>query len=196
MKIIAKHKSIILILTVVLIGDLAIAASIKDKLRKKEVLSKVYHVDQIYKSMMGPYSTENVYLLETKEPEVLWITGYKAVMKGKDGKSNMAQEFMCHSNLDFQTTQHRKQFAYGDYAHSRLFTLSQGQFEVEFPEGFGIPVMSNLPLFLTTQVLNLNHHDKEIDVRHKVTIEFEQLLVGVSDRAKILIQPFDYLLLK
>ncbi len=54
----------------------------------------------------------------------------------------------------------------------RLFTLSQGQLEVKFPPGFGIPVLSNEPLDLITQVLNLNFDDQQFRVRHRVTLDF------------------------
>ena len=54
----------------------------------------------------------------------------------------------------------------------RLFTLSQGQLDVHFPPGFGLPVMSNEIIDLSTQVLNLNVQDRSLDVRHKVDVEF------------------------
>ena len=38
----------------------------------------------------------------------------------------------------------------------RLFTLSQGQLEIDFPPGFGMPIWSDEDLNLTAQVLNLN----------------------------------------
>ena len=56
--------------------------------------------------------------------------------------------------------------------NDRLFTLSQGQMEVEFPPGFGLPLLSDEPLALTTQVLNLNPQEEEFDVRHRTTIRF------------------------
>jgi len=50
--------------------------------RKLTVLSDVYNVNRIYKSMKGPQSTKEIYLVKSEEPELLWITGYKAVMVG------------------------------------------------------------------------------------------------------------------
>ena len=44
--------------------------------------------------------------------------------------------------------------------------------KVDFPEGFGVPVMSNETFALTTQVLNLNPQDQAFDVRHATTIRF------------------------
>jgi hypothetical protein len=140
--------------------------------RSLEVLSKVYTVDRKYRSMEGPMSTQTVQLAQAPLPELLWITGYRALMVGEDGRSPMSQEFMCHSNLDLDMKRHRQLFGWKKFPSNRLFTLSQGQFEIRFPEGFGIPVLSSEPLSLTTQVLNHNFEDARFQVRHKVAIDF------------------------
>ena len=140
--------------------------------QERTVLSQVYEVDRQYRSMTGPYSQEKVFLLETEEPELLWITGYEAVMVGEDGEQPMPQDFMCHSNLDINAYEHRKLIRTTPSFNPRLFTLSQGQFKIRFPDGFGIPVFSDEPLNLLTQVLNLNSPDVREKVRHKVTIGF------------------------
>ena len=43
---------------------------------------------------------------------------------------------------------------------------------IEFPEGFGIPILSNEALSLTTQVLNLSIDDRKFKVRHNVAVDF------------------------
>jgi hypothetical protein len=141
------------------------------KVWTKDVLSKVYHVDKKYKSMKGPDSMQEVTLLDG-EPELLWITGYKAVMMNGEGSKPISQEFMCHSNLDFDPYTYWENFGSNASMSGRLFTLSQGQQDVELPQGFGIPIMSNETLDLATQVLNLNLESPNIEVRHKVTIKF------------------------
>ncbi len=149
--------------------DAAQTASVE---RAYQVLSKTYEVDRKYRSMMGPWSQQEIFLVESEEPELLWITGYKAVMVGEDGEQAMPQEFMCHSNLDINPSEHMQRFRGRKAISGRLFTLSQGQFDIQLPAGFGIPLMSDEPLNLTTQVLNLNHDDQTFQVRHKVTVEF------------------------
>ena len=74
--------------------------------RTLEHLSPVYTVDREYRSMKGPTSTQQVVFAEAASKELLWITGYRAVMVGADGESSMPQEFMCHSNLDFDAARH------------------------------------------------------------------------------------------
>lgn len=143
-----------------------------DAVRSREVLSPTYTVDRKYRSMQGPQSTQQVRLDASPLPELLWITGYRAVMVGADGASPMSQEFMCHSNLDIDMKIHRRLFGWQKFPSNRLFTLSQGQFEIRFPEGFGIPVLSTEPLSLTTQVLNHNVEGRTFRVRHKVAIDY------------------------
>ena len=131
-----------------------------------EFTSEVYTVDRIYRSMMGPSSKALVTLVPEEEPrQLLWITGFDAVMVGADGETPMPQEFMCHSNFSVQRTGPQR-------AYVRLFTLSQGQLSVKFPPGFGIPVMSDEIYSLETQVLNLNHPEGTRQVRHSIDVDF------------------------
>ena len=137
-----------------------------------EVLSQTYTIDRLYKSMQGPQSSQEVRLSDANPPELLWITGYDAVMVGPDGAAPMPQEFMCHSNLDLRNVGRHNELFGARPISSRLFTLSQGQFAIAFPKGFGIPIMSDESLDLTTQVLNHNVRDATLQVRHKVTIRY------------------------
>jgi len=141
-------------------------------LRSAQVLSKTYIVDRKYKSMAGPQSTQQLTLLSTVKPELLWVTGFRAVMVGADGQAPMSQEFMCHSNLDLDQSLHRRLMGLSRETPNRVFTLSQGQQEIAFPAGFGIPVLSTEPFSLTTQVLNHNIEGQTFEVRHKVTVDF------------------------
>jgi hypothetical protein len=126
--------------------------------------------------MMGPWSGQALQLGDAEADELVWITGYRAVMKGEDGETSMSQEFMCHSNLDIDVQAHRQRFQVAPVFSPRLFTLSQGQFEIRFPPGFGIPVSSSEALSLTTQVLNHNFEiagpEEAFSVRHQVTVEY------------------------
>lgn len=142
------------------------------RVHERTLLSKSYHIDKKYRSMLGPSSLEKVKLLDVPEPELLWIVGYEAVVMDGSGDAQVSQEFMCHSNLDFDPHDYWKNFKSNASMSGRLFTLSQGQQNVNFPRGFGIPVTSDMELDLATQVLNLNLDDPNLDVRHKVTIRF------------------------
>jgi hypothetical protein len=122
--------------------------------------------------MLGPQSTQIVYLEDAPEPELLWVTGFKAVMVGPDGAAPASQEFMCHSNLDLNMNMHRRIFDLARESPNRMFTLSQGQQEIEFPDGFGVPILSSEPFMLNTQVLNHNIEGRTFEIRHKVTVNY------------------------
>ena len=145
---------------------------IDEVVERETLLSEVYTIDRKYRSMMGPYSQREVRLGDVDEPELVWVVGYEATMVDATGAEAMPQDFMCHSNLDIDVQAHEEVLGANLGFSSRLFTLSQGQFAVRFPDGFGIPILSSEPLELTTQVLNLNHEGDALGVRHKVTIEY------------------------
>jgi hypothetical protein len=140
--------------------------------RTLQHLSPVYTVDREYRSMKGPQSRQTVAFPEAGTRELLWVTGYRATMVGADGESPMSQAYMCHSNLNFDAKRHSELFGLPLYHSTRLFTLSQGQQEIEFPQGFGLPYFSDETFSVVTQVLNLNPDDQTHEVRHKVSIDY------------------------
>jgi hypothetical protein len=142
------------------------------KVHTKTVVSKRYHIDKKYPSMRGPYGFDGVTLLDTDSPELLWITGYRTLVVDAVTEEPLSQEWMCHANLDFDATEYYERFPKAPPISGRLFTLSQGQQDISFPEGFGIPVTSDLPITLATQVLNLNLDEADLSVKHKVEIDF------------------------
>jgi hypothetical protein len=137
-----------------------------------EFLSSGYKVDKIYKSMEGPSSKSTVFISADMPAELVWITGYRTTVVAEDGKTPVSQEFLCHNNLDLRPNDRNSIISRASSGSSRLFTLSQGVFSIEFPEGFGIPVMSNQMFDLTTQVLNHNIKDVNIVVKHKVEVDY------------------------
>lgn len=144
----------------------------KADVHERVYLSSTYKIDKKYPSMRGPFSVEPLMLVETPKPELLWIVGFEATVVGADGETPMSQEFMCHSNLDFKPESYFQHFKSNASMSGRLFTLSQGQQVVSFPEGFGMPIMSTESLSIMTQVLNLNIDEPDLDVRHRVVIRF------------------------
>ncbi len=144
----------------------------RNYIHKFEYFSPSHFIDKKYKSMLGPLSDEKIILGNSKSPELLWIVGYEAVMVKEDEVTSAPQEFMCHSNLDFSFSDPRSWSFQRSNKIERIFTLSQGQYKIRFPKGFGLPAMSNEPLKLETQVLNLNLDNPNINIRNKVIIEY------------------------
>ncbi len=149
----------------------ASAAEAKDR-QHLQSLSQTYKITRKYKSMEGPASAQNIVLLKGQPSELLWITGFRTEIVGKDGTSPMSPEFMCHINLDVDIGHHKELFGWTKNTSPRFFTLSQAQFGLDLPEGFGLPVMSDEPFMLGTQVLNHNFENPNYEVRHKVTVDF------------------------
>lgn len=139
----------------------------------KTIYSRPYSIDKKYASMRGPYGFDEAKLWESEATELLWIVGYKTTVVAADSEAPMSQEFVCHANLDFDTKDYYSRFPTAPPVSGRVFTLSQGQQDIQFPEGMGIPFTSDLPISLATQVLNLNIEKPDgIKVRHKVEIHF------------------------
>lgn len=137
------------------------------------VLSPVYKIDRIFKSMDGPAAEQKIDLLKDQPPELIWIRAFYTEIVGADGITSMPQDFMCHANITFDAGKHKAIFLGKRNDVNRVMTLSQGQLSARFPEGFGMPVRSDETLTLVTQVLNLNFKDNpDYQVRHKVTVEF------------------------
>ncbi len=133
-----------------------------------EVYSSSYHVDGIYKPMMGPSSTVGVRLMGQPQEELIWIVGYRAQVVDAESLQPVSQEYMCHANLEL--TEGELYLGRSFELSPRLFTLSQGQQEIRFPAGFGIPALSGQRLTMNSQVLNLNKSQIDLDVKHRVEI--------------------------
>lgn len=152
----------------------------KTPVRIKKFVSDSFQIDQKWGSMQGPTDVQRVALHETKEPEILWVTGYRASVIPADGKGTVSQDFMCHNNLDLVATEHAKFLewgpGWGEHAavRDRVFTISQGQFDLVLPDGFAIPLRSDEQLNLTTQVLNHNVEDPDVSVRHAIEITYSR----------------------
>jgi hypothetical protein len=150
------------------------AAQVSLPVHQRVGLSPRLHIDRIIHSMEGP-SAETTFSLEEGGPrELVWITAYRTEVVDADGQSARGlSQFMCHNNLDFDSEAHRKLFHLDRIVNfGRMFTASQGVFEVVFPDGYGIPVFSDEPLTVNTMVLNHNLRDANLDVRHRITIDY------------------------
>jgi probable phosphoglycerate mutase len=144
-------------------------------LYRKSVLTPVFVVDRVYRSMQGPLTVHRFEIDPAAPSELLWVTGYDAVMVGADGERPVSQEFMCHSNLSIRPGP--------GFVHEfpsrlrpsagRLFTLAQGQLSIRLPEGFAVPALSNQTLQIAAQVLNHNEvSGRPFEVRQKISVEF------------------------
>ncbi len=135
-----------------------------------------YHVDQIYRSMQGPIGRVKVSLGGPRSRELYWVTGIHAEVIRADDQSEIGDGLMCHTNLGLADFRLHRRILQPNLTEARyqprLFTLSQGQTELQLPPGFGLPILSNEPLHLDTQALNLTNPDLDVKVKIRTTIDF------------------------
>ncbi|HEY0670936.1 MAG TPA: hypothetical protein VGD27_01655 [Longimicrobiales bacterium] len=144
------------------------------QLPQEEVLiliSDTLRIDTTYHSMEGPYHITRFTIASAEQPDTVWITGMTADVVGAD-LTPVPVEFFCHANLDYDPLVHHELFNTNRMTSSRLFTLSQGHEAMRFPEGFGIPVRTDEPLYLTSQVLSNNGVDAVKDVRVRIRVHY------------------------
>jgi hypothetical protein len=97
----------------------------------------------------------------------------RARMTNGDADADVGPEFLCHSNIDIEDVpSYLDRFPTETYLSTRIFTLTQGGLDINLPEGFGVPMMSNAELRFVAQALNHNIKDANFDVRQVVEIDF------------------------
>jgi len=139
--------------------------------------SEIFTMDRIYRSMFGPADTDRVTLLQTDEPEVLWITAVRSDIVGADGETPESAEYFCHSVLARhgkpQPDRLRQLQQLGLSVQNRkMFTLVQGLNEIRFPQGFGIPVFSNDQFDIVAMVMNPSEPEEPVRVGIDSRIEY------------------------
>ncbi len=138
-------------------------------------------IDKIYRSMQGPSAASEIYLDDSffgriksfYQPELIWLTGYSIELFDDKG-NKISYDFMCHNNLNISVKNILPWKVNSIGTDTRLFTLTEGQTNVELPNGFGIPVMSDQPLRVDFQVLNHNIENANIKVIQRVTIKYRK----------------------
>ncbi|MCO4795015.1 MAG: hypothetical protein KC493_14965 [Bacteriovoracaceae bacterium] len=136
---------------------------------KKTFKSNVLKIDKIYKSMVGPkHFVPEFYLDDSSEKELLWVKGYRAKIFDSSTGKELTDQYMCHANVFLPNIGENDLFEAQKNALNGT-TLSQGITNIEFPEGFGVPLSSNMHHFIESQVLNLN--EEKIDLNTYQTVE-------------------------
>lgn len=137
-------------------------------------------VDKIYKSMEGPMAVKEFFIENDNfkiissafSPKLLWITGYKVELFD-DNDNRLSDDFMCHNNLNIVKNNVLPWKVNTLGTDTRLFTLTEGQVEINLPENYGIPILSNQRLRVDFQVLNHNLPKINLKVKQVVTIYYK-----------------------
>lgn len=118
--------------------------------------------------------TRPVGLKDTKaeQRKLYWLKGFKLEVLDENGNVMPSAEFICHLNLDVDEKMRNEIFPNGERnAVSRLLTITQGQTEMRFPEGFAYPVAGDEVWKVAFQAANrtTNEHRR---IRHRATFYF------------------------
>lgn len=140
---------------------------------QKNYYSSTLSIDTIYRSMQGPYEIKLIDLMEPGE-EILWIRGYRSSLISSENQQAVSNAFMCHNNLNYHGENQIPWQIKTTGANSRIFTLSEGQVDLKFPEGFGIPVPNGQRFEMVSQVLNHNFPDTNLNIQHKVSLDYSK----------------------
>ncbi len=157
------------------------------------MISPSFLIDGIYKSMEGPKSSKYVQL--SQDSTLLWMTGFKVTALDAKSRRQLSNEFICHTNIDFNDVKYYSNFDLPDRIgifFPRLTSLSNGMESQQFPKGYGVPMFGNDLLYVTTQ--SLNHNNKKIKylIKHQVDIEYSKTpLKPLMSRTAFIMLPFD-----
>ena len=109
---------------------------------------------------------------DVSKRELYWLKGIKLQVLDENNKVLPTAEFICHMNLDVDAGVRESTFKDSQkVSNTRLITLTQGQTEVHFPEGYGLPVASFEPFRFTFQAANRTT-DVHRRIKHLCTMEF------------------------
>lgn len=152
-------------------------------------------IDGIYKSMEGPKATRYFSLDQSKQ-ELLWMTGFK--VKAKDAKSNdpKSNDFICHMNIDYIEQEHHGRWNLLNRINKqypRAISLSHGVESINFPEGYGFPFFSDEQFFIITQSLNHNIKKAGFQIKHDITITYDNdtQIKPLYPKTLFMMLPFD-----
>ena len=189
-----RHKAIVKTTFLYKTGILDSNWDIKNETESYRMISPSFYIDGIYKSMEGPKSSNYVQL--SQDSTLLYLTGFHVkAIDAKSGK-DISNDFVCHTNVDFNDVKYFSQFHLEDRIGKqfpRMTSLSHGMEDFNFPKGYGVPMIGNDLLFVTTQSLNHNLPDANLLVKHEVEIDYtkQRDLKPLMSRTAFVMLPYD-----
>lgn len=127
-------------------------------------------------SMMGSDHSSNETNAHTSsivksndQKELVWAKGVKLIVLDEHDKPLPTGEFICHFNIDVDPR--NTIFPEIHTGSARLFTLTQGETDFRFPEGFGVPLSSKEFLHISFQAANRTTKEHR-RIKHLCTIDF------------------------
>jgi hypothetical protein len=160
-----------------------------------KMISPTFLIDGIYKSMEGPKSSNYVQL--SKDSTLLWLTSFHVKALDSKTKKLVSNDFICHTNVDFNDVKYYSHFGLENRIgkqYPRMTSLSHGMENFSFPKGYGVPMLGNDLLYVTTQSLNHNIKDANFLIKHEVTIKYSKNgsdIKPLMSRTAFIMLPYD-----
>lgn len=146
---------------------------IDNHLQHYKMISPDFYIDGIYKSMEGPKSSNYIQL--SQDSTLLWITAFHVKALNSKNKKQISNDFICHTNIDFNDIKYFSNFHLEKRIgkqYPRMTSLSHGLEDFEFPKGYGVPMLGNDLLYVTTESLNHNIPNANYLIKHEVQIDY------------------------
>lgn len=129
---------------------------------RRVALSNSHSLKTPLSPMRGPLLEQKVLILDDQPAELVWLQGFSCSVIDAQG-APQPEGFLNQCNLDLLNVQrHSTLMKFQSSRGQRLFGLCEGSASVRFPAGFGIPILSNEPCTLFTQLKG--HTDAELSV--------------------------------
>jgi len=104
--------------------------------------------------------------------ELYWFKGISLQVLDENDQVMPTAEFICHLNLDVEPGFRNRVFPRSEHSgNGRLITLTQGQTDFFFPEGFAVPVASDERWTFTFQAANRTTTEHR-RVKHRLFVVF------------------------
>ncbi len=169
-----RHKAIAKTQVLHFTGLLDSDWTVTNGIQEYKMLSPTFLIDGIYKSMEGPKASRYIQLNQTEK--LLWIKGFEVQAFDANTNAPLSNDYICHMNVDINDVKYYNHWQLDDRIgkqYPRLTSLSQGLERFDFPEGYGVPIIGNDFLFVTSQTLNQNIPDIFKKVKHKITVKYD-----------------------
>jgi hypothetical protein len=127
--------------------------------------------------------------VEGQPGELIWLTGAK-IRCVSEGGALMSDRFLAYSTLDLRWGEwHNEKLATSQSA--RLFGLGRGLSEYHLPDGYGVPMHSNEPLWYSSRVINPDPYLPAQRLGQELTLSYLRERGLVEPMNPVLVRPVD-----
>lgn len=136
-----------------------------------QVRGRPVTIDRLYPPGLGPVSSQDLTLLTTY-PEKLWLTGIDVRVKG-DADDSSVDGVLSGMTLGLSNVErHREIHALQGLLSPSLFHPTASTPSLRLPQGYGIPLMSNEVLYLSSVWQNRELYRQPLKARADTTLHF------------------------